>query len=202
MRLRAAFPLLATLAWGCAGDAPRPASAASFRLAFWHEKEDGEAVALGDTTVLRSGSRLGMVLECNGSCDVFVVYRDASDAVHVLFPGRSAGARVPGSHQLIPAGQPLDFQTGLETFHVIASREPLPDLAAAVRARIEAPEAERPAASAALLDAIQEVRRRHEAPERPVPTPVLIAGRTRSAAPGSEYSFDGAFCRTFVIDHR
>lgn len=84
--------------------------------------------------VLRSGDKVKMFIGVKEKCYVYVIYHSSSDKMDLLFPSRLAMLNNPsqliGSHYL-PARDrwfELDNNTGIETFHLIASTVRLVEL--------------------------------------------------------------------------
>ena len=103
--------------------------------------------------VLRSGDRLALDLALRRPAYVYVMNRDAKGAEFTLFPLAGLDVRNPlpaGSRHRLPgtiAGKPFAWQVtsqgGAETFMVVVSHEPVPELEAALARASSASEATR-----------------------------------------------------------
>ena len=160
---------------------------------------------------LDSGDALHMRLELSEPVHVYVVLEDSAGDVTVLFP-RSAD-ELDVSHPLpsvfeILDGVRLDDKPGTETFHLLAARRPLTDLAELVRPTLSGPPLVPVETSVgkALLTRIQRLKKDHLGLATPTTRPVALAGTRRNgdelAEHGTEFTTDTFLYKQFAIAHR
>lgn len=186
----------------CGDSAARPQpdreAACRFKIDFWGMVETAqgkaERTALTGRHVLRSGAAIGLRLEPS-TAKVYVVYQDSAGGLTVLHEPSKGGEKTV---DVIEPGTTLDDQSGLERFYVVASRELLPDLSAAIR---EFREDESKGAEM-LLREVMRIRAASEKLDAPAPRPVRIGGQVRGDPTGLEYELRNVFCKTITIDHR
>ena len=200
-----ALGALATIA-GAQHDAALPLS---MRWALAADPPDGEPVAITQDTQLASGNRLRLMIEPRSAGYFYVILRDAGEDVHVLFR-QAFDEYVPdhGVSTYIPAGGQwfeLSAEPGAETFFLLASSEPLPDLERLLDAFAAADDESRRDVGNKI---VQEIRRQHKAHRkfsRPVEKPVLIGGKTRGAGGidhlAAEVTAERFYGKTITIDH-
>ena len=181
------------------------------RWALGAQEADGSAPSgIQKDTQLDTGARLKFLVEPLSAGSVYLILLDSSDEIHLLFR-QPASAAAPGDPAYVPPGSQwfeLDQESGQETFFLLASVEPLPDLEALLTRYDESdPAAKREVGG----EIVQEIRRLHKANRefaRPVEKPVMIGGQTRSAGSGTsidrlavEISAERFYGKTITIDH-
>ena len=174
--------LTLALAAACASETKDPAR---LRVAVWS----------GDTPIreratLKSGAEINLAVEPVPACHVYVIHRGPGDEFNVLFPESGASSQLEGARTVLEGN--LDEKTGLESLHVIASREPLSELEQAIRS----------GAKSAIIAAVSEVRQRYEKVTVVAARPAPIGGLVRSPPEALEYTFADVLCRTYAVDHR
>ena len=171
----------------------------SFRLVFWSRDADKKIVPIRDRATLTSGTTVGMMVEGTGTCDIYIIYRDAGGNVHVLFPVEGGSASEKRSRQLFE--DPLDETTGREKFFVIASKKPVESLAGVIEA-VRAGRAE----GNDLMAEVEELRGAYEIATAPPAKPVPIGGAMRGEVPEAaalQYEVgERPLFLTFTIEHR
>jgi len=194
--------------------ASEPELSLRWALGAWNGDGDTPDAIQRDTR-LGAGTRLKFLVEPTSPSTVYLLLQDTDRAIHVLYRESSAlQTDGQGSPTYIPPGSQyfeLDDAAGVDTFFLLASKEPLTELEALLD-RYES--VEQPAARTELeAQIIGEIRRQHKAHRdfsRPVEKPVMIGGQTRGDA-GSitdaidrlalEVSSDSFYSKTITIDH-
>jgi len=175
------------------------ASKARFGLVFWASKgQPTEFQVIRDRATLKSGTKVGMIIERDGSCHVYIVYKDAAGKVFVLTPEPGRSAKAEGVDRLFE--NPLDTTVGLEHFHVIASIDPLTEL----ESKLEAVRSGKDDGTALMVE-VNRLRTEHEDTTAAASRPVPIGGRMRGTSPEDEamqYDVRSVICYTFTIDHK
>ena len=184
----------------CAAD-ETPEDPFLFRLEFVATSETEGTMPIGDRTVVASGTPLRIVLERLGTGRVYLIHRDPDDAIAVLYPGKDQLAQQERQVKILDTR--LDDKTGMETIHLIASKEPLEQLERAIADVHNGKEG----AASALKAEVLALRKRHESMAAKAWRPAPIGGKMRGdEVPGGaatlEYTVRGALCRTYTIDHR
>lgn len=189
---------------GCAegeGPSAKPeAAAVLFKLELWGTFEttggEHERRMLEERQIMKSGATVSMSLQKPDEGRVYLVSLDSKGDLAVLYPAKEQMGQAAETIRLLDHVH-LDDHTGLERIYMIASVEPLAALDKAIAALHDDP-----AASDAVLEAVQTLRDEYEAIESEPPRPSPIGGQARGETLSLEYSVRGVRCRTFTIDHR
>lgn len=178
------------------------------------EKGTGAPRAISKDTRLEKGTKLKFLVEPLTPCSVYLLLLDSSDDLSVLY--RKAAAPAANASGSDPAYVPdgsrwfeLDGNSGMETFFLLASKEPLAGLEALLDRHAAA--STDPAAKKTLGgEIVAEVRRLQKENRqfaRPVEKPVMIGGRTRGedaaaiARLATEVTADRFYDKTITIEH-
>jgi hypothetical protein len=169
---------------------------------------------------LKTGDRLKMMVELEKECFVYVVYHGPQDQVKLLFPytlSELASDYQVGKRYYIPQGAAwfeLDQQVGSEAFHVVASKQRLTGLEAALSQYETSGQGEKPELANRVLAEIREVRKQSRDLATTAERPINIGGNVRGIDPplgdqgpdvaslAQEVVAKGSYCRTFTIEHR
>jgi hypothetical protein len=206
---------------GLAGDAP------SHRIHFlWgfgaHTSVNGKEtlIPINRDTVLHTGDRFKMFIDLKEKCYIYVLYKDPNGNLNLLFPDSLSqynSSNLFSTPYTIPRGHSwfrFDDQTGLETFHLLASKKRLTTLESLLS---EYQRTANPGKTALGQKIDKEIRllkkKRLNLKSKPV-KPVQIAGRTRGVNKGEDLDMQGLsstaveisaenfFAKTYTIDHR
>ena len=173
-----------------------------------------EFIAIDRDTRLQSGDKLKMLVALEKKCFVYVIYRDASEDIFLLFPYASAQSeRDYKLHDTyyIPQGDnwfELDQNTGTETFYLIASNQRLSGLENFLTAYESATPQNKTAQADHIIREIRKIRKSHttfiSAAERPVEIGGTVRGIHDNALESiaTEISAKTCYTRTFTIEHR
>jgi len=172
-------------------------------------------------TTLNSGDYMKMVVELKSPCFVYVVYRDAKDAISILYPydtKQFAGEFDQGKNYFIPAGRTwfqLDDTKGKERIYLIASNEKLTDLEKLIVDYENAIPVRKTAAADAVVNGIRDLRKRFTTFATTAERPISIGGNVRGAAETkaragfpdlsnfmTEIRAVNFYSKTFTIDHK
>lgn len=163
-------------------------------------------------TQLSSGTRLKFLVEPLSRGTVYLILLDSSDEVSVLYhqPGsQGAGDAVPA---YIPPGSQwfeLDDTTGMETFFLLASVDPMDELTALLDRHESAKTDSRKAVGTDIVAEIRRLQKMHRNFSRPVEKPVIIGGQTRGTGDANsaidrlavEVEAETFYGKTITIEH-
>ncbi len=167
--------------------------------------------AVKKDTELATGTRLKFLVEPLSPSTVYLMLLDSSSEIHLLYRETSQAAEVDGKPTYVPPGSQwfeLDDQVGQETFFLLASVEPLPELDALVDRHAAAEGDQRTELGEQIVAEIRRLHRAHRQFSRPIEKPVMIGGQTRGgAAPSTidqlavEITAEKFYGKTITIDH-
>jgi hypothetical protein len=172
------------------------------------EKGAESPSAIHADTQLAAGDRLKFLVEPLTPCSVYLVLQDASEDVHVLYKKSAQASETGGKRTYIPPDKQwfeVDEKSGMETFFLIASAEPLGDLEKLLDAHDKA--SDRKASADKIVAEIRRLHKAHRDFARPIEKPMMIGGQTRSASPSSidrlamEVSAERFYAKTITIEH-
>ena len=98
---------------------------------------DGEGKVIPDGATVKQGQRFNLMVKPSGDLHAYVVSKDSRGKLFAIFPNRQVSGhanplKAGRSYYFPPQESPLIFSfdehAGLETFHVVLSAAPMPDL--------------------------------------------------------------------------
>lgn len=195
--------------------ASEPDLSLRWALGAWTD-EDGAPDAIQKDTKLEAGARLKFLVEPTSPSTVYLLLQDNDKAIHVLYresssmqqDGQGAPTYIPPDTQYFE----LDDAAGVDTFFLLASKEPLTELDGLLD-RYESVDVQ---AEKTVLakQIVGEIRRQHKAHRnfaRPIEKPVVVGGQTRGDAGeitdaidrlATEVTGSGFYSKTITIDHQ
>ncbi len=209
---RAGLAAALLLGAGVPAPAAEPDGAVALRWALGTVGDGGAPTGIRKDTQLVKGSKLKFLVEPVSACSVYLLLLDSAEDLHVLYrEAPRPGARdADGRPTYIPAGSQwfeLDGGGGLETFMLLASRDPLPELDALLDGYARAPAAAKKKLGGEIVAEVRRLQKAHRNFERPVEKPVMIGGRTRGGPADSidrlavEVSAEKFYDKTITIEH-
>ncbi len=212
-----------TKSWAQPSGAEQKQEEIKFLWAFGALVQDGSARKLEPITrdrALRSGDKLKMLVEPLPGSFVYVIYFNSHNEASLLFPynlDQPSANYGTSKRYLIPQGEAwfeLDRNTGLETFHLLASDQRLTELEALLKRRQAADAASQPEIAKQILAEIRRVKRERKELASPAERPVNLGGVIRGdgrppkislpdiASITQEITASGFFSRAFTIEHQ
>lgn len=178
------------------------------------EGGSGTPTAISKDTQLKKGAKLKFLVEPLSPCSVYLLLLDSSDEISVLYrkAAQPSGKAADGKPTYVPDGSrwfELDEKAGMETFFLLASKEPLAGLESLLDKYV-APAADAAAKKKLGAEIVAEVRRLQKENRnfaRPVEKPVMIGGRTRGDDPAAierlatEVTAERFYDKTITIEH-
>ena len=168
--------------------------------------EEAKRVSIRQDTTLSTGESLQVWLRLETACYVYLIHRGPDGSIRRLLPEDFEREPAAGQEWDIPGPGgwfELDEETGEERFYLIASRDRLGGIEAALRGYESHPVDE---TGKAVLAAIRETRKRSivtaKAAERPISFGGAFRGENNSKPQAVEVVATGLFLRTLTIDHR
>ncbi len=189
------------------GTTPTPKKAPSgpfqFQWEFWALQSDAlgtesrKPIARQDR--LPSGNPIYMRVGLDGSCHLYVLTKGPTGVVEVLHPKAGSEGSETGIRTLLRKRTKLDKQPGKRRYYVVASPEPLTDLEARIDALRAADETTRVERQAAVLAALQGLRKAHEQVTSATSKPASIGGTVRGSESAVEIRATGVYVQTYTI---
>ena len=178
-----------------------------------------QLVAVDRDRSLQTGDRLKFMIAPRTSCFIYLFHTSDADALTLLYPQQfQNNTRASDAAIFVPPDNlwfTLDEEIGTEKFYLLASRERLQQIESLYKRLVTLKKREdRQATTAAIIDAIRTLRRRHLRNTGPVERPIRLGGSFRgldddARLRGSdlstiavEISAPNFYSRTFTIDHR
>jgi len=164
-------------------------------------------------TQLTTGTRLKFLVEPLSAGTVYLILLDSDDEISVLYRQPSVRSTDGSEPTYIPPGSQwfeLDSRAGMETFFLLASVEPLPDLQALIDKHDAADAAVKKTLGTDIVAEIRRLHKQHRNFARPVEKPVIIGGQTRGENDDPtaaidrlavEVSAENFYGKTITIDH-
>lgn len=167
--------------------------------------------AIKRDTQLPSGARLKFLVEPLSPGSVYLILQDSDQQIHVLYQESTSLSEQNGKRAYIPPGSQwfeVDDKSGLETFFLLASTEPLLKLEKMLAQYKAAAPSSRKSLGTGVIAEIRRLHKTHRDFARPVEKPVMIGGQTRGGASASvidrlavEISAEKFYGKTITIDH-
>jgi hypothetical protein len=204
---------LAAWAAANAADAPEPEISLRWALGAWGPEGEAPSAIKRDTQ-LAPGTRLKFLVEPLTPSTVYLILQDSEQAIHVLY--RESSTPVSGGEggpTYVPPGKQyfeVDEASGLDTFFLLASAQPLAALDKLLDRYAAAEEAGRRTIGTEIVAEIRQQHKAHRDFARPVEKPVMIGGQTRSGTttPAAaidrlavEVNAERFYAKTITIDH-
>ena len=181
-------------------------------LGAWNGEEAPDAIQRD--TALKAGTRLKFLVEPTSPSTVYLILQDTDAAIHVLYQATSkVEVDAAGDPTYIPPGSQyfeLDDAAGVDTFFLLASASPLPELEQLLQRYNAAPAGEKGSLGKAVIAEIRKQHKAHRDFSRPVEKPVMVGGQTRGDSGSLNDAIDrlatnvtsgGFYSKTITIEH-
>jgi hypothetical protein len=171
-----------------------------------------EVMAIKRNTILPGPAQLKLLVQLHEMAYIYVIHRDASGAIRMLFPYRLdlfvLDYQISKAYHITldaPGGRAL--APGRQTIYLLASTERLANLEDALSAYLAAPAPRQSELAKGVIDEIHQAKRRYGTLVAKEERPIEIAGQRRSLALNlSAVAIDIAaqdfYSRTFTVEYR
>jgi len=194
--------------------ASEPDISLRWALGAWTDDHDAPDAIQRDTN-LEAGTRLKFLVEPTSPSTVYLLLQDSDKVIQVLYrdssamknDGRDAQTYIPPGTQYFE----LEDAAGVDTFFLLASKEPLTELETLLdRYELAEQQAEKTALGTEIVGEIRRQQKAHRDFSRPVEKPVVIGGQTRGDAGSitdaidrlaTEVTSNSFYSKTITIGH-